>query len=478
MPTKPLTKPRAVLYLRQSTYREESISLELQEFETRRHAEAMGYEVVATETDPGRTGRSFDRPGIQRVMKMAEAKEVERIILWKWSRFSRNRYDWPAARKVVEQAGAQIESATEPNDLETPEGRLMMDQLIAFAAYESDRIGKTWKEAHARRLRKGLPHSGGPRFGYTFDTDQQRYIADPETAPILREAYERFVAGETVIGLCRWLTDTGAKPVPGGRVAEATADVWKRTTLRGMLDSGFAAGRILYNGDLLPGSQERLLNEDEWEAYLAARARRSKHGERERTRDDRRDYLLSGIAVCGHCGGKMVGTAATPTVHQYRCNGGLAKRHSGGSVYGPTAENAVMEWLRSQADLVNASAAAEQASHPARIKPSRAITIEAEIAKLRHRLEAALEYLTDGTVDAETYRRSTTKWETQIAELEIDLREARVDDRVVPERLTPQLLEQWDRLTVRERRELLRKLIDRVVVTSGKPRAAVEIIAR
>lgn len=43
---------RAVLYLRQSTYREESISLELQESAAREHARRMGYHVVAVESDP------------------------------------------------------------------------------------------------------------------------------------------------------------------------------------------------------------------------------------------------------------------------------------------------------------------------------------------------------------------------------------------------------------------------------------------
>ncbi|MGO7984007.1 hypothetical protein ACC691_39900, partial [Rhizobium johnstonii] len=52
---------------------------------------------------------------MQRVMRMVENREVERIILWKWSRLSRDRYDWPQARRVVASAGGRIESATEPN---------------------------------------------------------------------------------------------------------------------------------------------------------------------------------------------------------------------------------------------------------------------------------------------------------------------------------------------------------------------------
>lgn len=66
-------RPRAVAYLRQSTYREESISLELQEEACRAHAAREGYDVVAVEADPGISGRTFDRPAVQRVMAMIAA---------------------------------------------------------------------------------------------------------------------------------------------------------------------------------------------------------------------------------------------------------------------------------------------------------------------------------------------------------------------------------------------------------------------
>ena len=55
-PLVPVLAPRAVLYLRQSTFREESISLELQEMAGRDYCSRKGYTVVAVETHPASPG--------------------------------------------------------------------------------------------------------------------------------------------------------------------------------------------------------------------------------------------------------------------------------------------------------------------------------------------------------------------------------------------------------------------------------------
>ena len=146
-------KPRAILYLRQSIAREESISLELQEDAGRRYATQQGYEVIGVEADEGISGRTWHkRPAIQRVMAQIETGEADVIILWKWSRLSRSRLDWAIAIDKVEAAGGRIESATEQVDVSTSTGRFARGMLAEFAAFESERIGDTWKEAHQRRV--------------------------------------------------------------------------------------------------------------------------------------------------------------------------------------------------------------------------------------------------------------------------------------------------------------------------------------
>ena len=200
-------RERAALYLRQSTYREESISLELQETAGRDYAARHGYDVVAVESDPGLSGRTFNRPGVAAVMDMVEQGAVDVILLWKWSRLSRNRLDWYTAADRAQQAGGRIESATEPIDTSTSIGRLSRGMMIEIAAFESERAGDQWREAHERRVRNGRPHHGKNRFGYVYDPEEKLHVPDPVTAPIVRDLYQRYVDGESIYRLVQWLNE-------------------------------------------------------------------------------------------------------------------------------------------------------------------------------------------------------------------------------------------------------------------------------
>ncbi|MEB0303633.1 hypothetical protein, partial [Mucilaginibacter sp. 5C4] len=81
-------------------------------------------------------------------------------------------------------------------DTTNSSGRFARGILAELAAFESERAGEQWQETHRRRWRNGLPHSGRPRFGYTYDKSTF-YSIDPETGPIVAEMYARYIAGET-----------------------------------------------------------------------------------------------------------------------------------------------------------------------------------------------------------------------------------------------------------------------------------------
>ncbi len=157
----PDAPPRAVLYLRQSTTRDDSISIEMQESAGREYCARMGYTVIDVKSDPGFSGRKWDnRPAVQQVMAMVDAGDADVIVLWKWSRLSRSRLHWALASDRVAAAGGRIESATEPIDTSTASGRFARGVMTEYAAFQSEQIGETWEEVRQRRLRLGLPASG------------------------------------------------------------------------------------------------------------------------------------------------------------------------------------------------------------------------------------------------------------------------------------------------------------------------------
>lgn len=122
----------------------------------------MGYHVIDIVEDIDLSGRLWKRRKIEQVVQRIESGEVDVIVGWRWSRFSRNRKDWAIAVDRVEAAGGRLESATEPTDTTTSTGRLARGMLAELAAFESERIGDTWRETHARRVREANRSTASP----------------------------------------------------------------------------------------------------------------------------------------------------------------------------------------------------------------------------------------------------------------------------------------------------------------------------
>jgi site-specific DNA recombinase len=466
-------QPRAVLYLRQSTFREESISLELQETAGREYCQRQGYKVVAVEADPGISGRTWKRPAVQRVMAMIEDDAADVVVLWKWSRLSRSRRDWAVAADRAEVAGGRIESATEPIDVTTSAGRFARGVMTELAAFESERIGDGWREAHERRTRAGLPANGKPRWGYIYDADAKIHRPDPALGPVLADVYARYVAGESVYSLVRWLNAGGYRTT--GSYSAAGPGPWSDRSLRRVLDSGFAAGLITVRGEKAPGAHEALIDEALWQAYQVAR------NERRVTRSsERSQYVLSGLVRCS-CGSAMTGGQfGEGRVPKFRCKAGKeAGRHAGGYVTMRLVEEHVLAWLAVLAGEVDA--AAEHVGEDlqrARHSRDQAKFLEREVATARGELVRATRGHVSGVIPQEAYVVVRDELEQRIAGLEARLLAASVAGRRAPAgAIASALLRDWDELAVEHRRGALRQLLTCVVVTPGRPRAQLAVRA-
>jgi site-specific DNA recombinase len=439
----------AIIYIRQSTFKEESISSELQEKACRDHAARLGYAVVDMVEDLGISGRTFKRPGIERVMATIERGDAKVMILWRWSRLSRSRLDWAVAADKVETYGGRIESATEQVDVSTSTGRLARGMLTEFAAFESERIGDTWKETHARRIRNGLPHHGLPRFGYTYDK-KAGYAPEPASAAVLRELYLRFTAGATLKELGAYAASEGFEPDVG----------WSTGTLRRILDRGFGAGYVWSKGEFIPGAHAPVITEAEWLQYRARRESRST-----RNRAEASEYPYSGLVRC-HCGGSMGGSTVQKSngvrYMRYVCTSAQQKgSHPATTVSASYVEQAVLAWLGHVAAEVDAKAStleAPKASGMAR----KASQIRDAAAKNRLRIDKlGVRYL-DDEFTTEEFNRLKGQFEGEKAALEARLRLLEANSTVKPAQIVPQLLENWPKLPPRGKREVLSRLVSRI----------------
>lgn len=456
-------RQRAVIYKRQSTAREESISLELQENACREYATQRGYDVIAVEADPGVSGRTFARPGVQAVMAMVERGDADVIVLWKWSRWSRNRLDWYVAADKAQQAGGRIESATEPIDTSTSIGRLSRGMMIEIAAFESERAGDQWREAHERRVRLGRPHHGKNRFGYVYDADQKLHVPDPVTAPVMRELYQRYVDGESIYRLVQWLNEHQVPTVEHG--GKRGAPSWAESTLRGVLDNPFPTGRFIYRGEIVDGAHEAIVPLELWEAYRERRRRRAT-----RPRAEVSPYLLSGIVRCKTCETVLTGSKATGGLRYYRCATGFTRgTHTGGYIRCSTVESEVRIELGRWAKRLD-RAAREQLNDGggAAVSGPSVSVLEARRRRATDSMKNLSLQLAEG-VPRDVVDEAMGELVAKRDRLDAQIAEARAAVAApAPSReQVVSLLEDWDLLSVALRREMISRLVTVTVDFAG-----------
>lgn len=480
-----LDRKRAVLYLRQSVHREESISLELQEAAGREYCHRHGYDVVAVESDPGISGRTWKRPAVQRVMRMVDDGAADVIVLWKWSRLSRNRKDWALAIDRCDLAGGSIESATEPLDTATASGRFARGVMTEYAAFQSEQIGEQWKETHARRRRLGLPADGGPRYGYDkqFDGSYQPNAAE---APVLAEMYRRYLRGEGFTRIVKWLNDAGHPTKRGG--------AWSRVVVTHLLDAGFGAGQIIQRptqgekrdwriseAKFHAAAHPPVITAAEWDAYVAMRLDAPAPPTVVEPK-----YFLTGLIVCDDCDAPMhVGNQG---LKDYKCSRAMDKRDVRLTcMTRALVEQRVREWVDEiAADVDGAMERLAKQRQRRVVQLDNVATLDRKIADVQERMgRITVRWSSPGS------KMSDDAYDAAIAQLDEDLKilrerrkRAAPRDRVEvdPQKVAADLSADWVDLTVIEKRNMLRSLIRQVRIHkpvrqgTGVWRERVEII--
>lgn len=448
-----------MIYVRQSTAREDSISPEVQEDACRRYAQQRGYEVVDVVQDLDLSGRHFAKRRVGEIIERVKAGgHFSVVLVWRWSRWGRNVGMARLHIAALEQAGGRLESATEPiEDVRSAVGNFQRNVLLSMAEFESDQKGEQWKEAHALRLRGGKPHSGQPRFGYIYDDEQHLHVPDPERFDWLARAYRDYIAGLGTLKIARIINDAG--------VTTARGNLMTAASLRATLDSGFGAGlirrKVGEDVQYVEGVHEPAITRDEWEAYLARRSVKVA------PRAANPVTPLSGLVVCAACQRPMKAAWQIGT-HQEKVRAFKCAYQKGKSTKPCTTRSiitlgkvtgAVQAWLIENAENPPTITLTE----PVDLRP-----LERTVTRLEKRHARALELYLSGGSTVETARGALEATENELQAARDALERARAPLPTAPpiEAFTV-LLERWNVLDLALLRNALRRVIARVEVRQG-----------
>lgn len=186
----------AVLYARVSTDEQarSGYSLAQQIEALREYATREGYEVLEEVSDPGQSGASLLRPGLDHVRDLVQAGGVSVVLAQDRDRLAREPAYLYLLREEFGQHGTTLRALNDRGD-ESPEGQLTDGILDQIARYEKMKIAERSRRGKIHKARSGkviagrMAKYGRAKYGFTFNEARDALEVDEEAVGVIRRLF-------------------------------------------------------------------------------------------------------------------------------------------------------------------------------------------------------------------------------------------------------------------------------------------------
>lgn len=128
---------------------------ELQADETAQTIERRGWTLADTYLDQGFSGSRDRRPELDRMLADARRGKFNLLLVWRADRLFRSLRHMVATLDELAALGIDFASVTEPFDTTTPQGRLLLHLVAAFAEFEKGVLVERTRAGIAAARRRG-----------------------------------------------------------------------------------------------------------------------------------------------------------------------------------------------------------------------------------------------------------------------------------------------------------------------------------
>ena len=294
--------------------------------------------------DDGVSGVTFDRPGWNEMIRLAEAGKVKTVIVKDMSRMGR---DYLKVGYYTESFFAErdiryiaindgVDSDKGDNDF-TPFRNLFND----FYARDTSKKIRAVMRAKGNA---GEHLCTNPPYGYMKDpADKKKWIVDEEAAEIVKRIFDLCIAGKGPMQIAKLLTAEHVFTVKahyaqrGGKPLPEKPYQWSPKSVAGILErpeyTGCTVNFKTYskshklkkrmhnapeNQRIFPNTQPAIIDEQ-----VFARVQELRENKRRPAKQAERQGLFSGLLYCADCGSKLhfaTGKNMTPQQDCYRCS--------------------------------------------------------------------------------------------------------------------------------------------------------------
>lgn len=303
---------KAALYIRVSTEEqaEEGFSIPAQTKQLSDYCAKNDIEIFKIYADEGLSGQKENRPQFQQMIKDAEKKYFNIILVHKFDRFARKVELSQRIKRQLKTAGINVISITEPIE-NSPIGFFQEGILELLAEYYVKNLALESKKGHVERASQGL-HNGSVPYGYKIDHSVPALMSiNYDQAKVVKLIFDLYIdKGYGCTKISRLLNESGT-PSP-------VDSQWSFYTVNRIIKNPKYAGYIEYDGILYKGKHEPIINTDTYDLvkkYLTDRTWKREYRGRNFER-----YTMLGLLKCGYCGKVMRIHNYTKNHDGYVCN--------------------------------------------------------------------------------------------------------------------------------------------------------------
>lgn len=310
----------AAAYIRVSTDEQTEYSPDAQLRELQDFAASHDMLICSVYSDEGISGRRADkRPGFLKMISDARSKAhpFDVILVHKFDRFARNREDSIVYKSILRRCGVEVVSIKEPLSDGAYSG--VMEAIYeSFAEAYSINLGQEVRKGMTEKALRGEPQTSPP-FGYRLEN--KRFVPHEEEADMVRQMFDRFLAGEGLYAIAKYVTSCGFRTHRG--------TPFENRTVEYILRNPVYIGKLRWNPkrrtrrnysdpDVLtvPGHHTPIVSNEIFEQAQALIAvRKLAHPYHGRPSSDRKHWLC-GVVRCPTCGATLVFVSP----HYLKCN--------------------------------------------------------------------------------------------------------------------------------------------------------------
>ena len=427
---------RVGLYVRVSTdiQARDGDSIEAQLDALRKYAKDHKYTVVGEYVDDGISGTKLtERDELQRMLDDVKADLIDLVIFTKLDRYFRNLKHYLNTQEVLDAHNVAWKAVWENHETITPQGRLMVSQMLSFAQFEAENTGVRIDKVFEYKKQKHEVLSGKVPFGYMIVN--KHLVANPETVGYARDTFDTYIATGSI---CETLRQT-----QGYGVAKTQRAL--KLMLQNRKYIGEAFGIENYHEAIIDKDTFDLVQE-----MLSKNQRKARKFE----------YIFSGMTWCSDCGRKMTGT--TDEYHAkkirykvYRCMFHYRTIPTCGNTR--TLNEAKLE--KYLVENIKNLAFAEINEGKDKERPD----YEKQIESLERKIERLKDLYVNELITLDEYKHDVASYKADIERFRKDMRKYANADKSALKSLVGMNLEDWYwTLTVAEKRTLWLGVIDKI----------------